>query len=79
MKHLQILHENSSSYLHVLRVCFRHMTSMCKIYECMKNEFHTISILKLLNEKFVKFMHIDFLNAILPCETLRSCKTQTLL
>lgn len=45
----------------------------------MKNEFHTISILKLLNEKFVKFMHIDFLNAILPCETLRSCKTQTLL
>lgn len=52
---------------------------MCKIYECMKNEFHTISILKLLNEKFVKFMHIDFLNAILPCETLRSCKTQTLL
>jgi hypothetical protein len=79
MKHVQILHENSSSYLCLLHVHFRHMTSMCKIYECMKNEFHTISILKVLNEKFVEFMHIDFLNAILPCETLWSCKTQTLL
>jgi len=45
--------ENLSSYLYILQMCLKCTTFVCKNYELMKIEFHTIFIINLLNAKFM--------------------------
>jgi hypothetical protein len=52
MKYFQV-DENILSYLYMHHICFKLTTSMCKKHELMKNDFHTISIIKLWDGKFV--------------------------
>jgi hypothetical protein len=47
------LYENIASYLYMSRLCFKHMTFMCKMYKHMKEQFYVISITKSWDVKFV--------------------------